>query len=349
MTTDFAGHTDMPWSLYLVAQRYESKGRQEDANSVYQKIVQNYPENIYASKVAAEHPSTSSGQAEIKDVNLNSDLEKKAVEVYRIARGYEEANDFDSAAKAYEQVVKDEPATIKGGNAVLDIRRLEILNALDSNEANLADILLAQYVADFNLTPYAGECLELLVDKCYWKATELRRQNKQQQANSRFARTEGILQIIIDKKTVGNSTIGNADSLAGLYFYAAGCRQHQQKWDGAIKYFQKVADNYPEFQYAWNAQAAIGWCYEALRDFNEAPKETINPLAEEAYKAVLAQYPNCDMAGYAAYRLAELSVEKGDKASAIIYYKKFLELAKQGDKRIEKVKAAITSLEEENK
>ena len=131
--------------------------------------------------------------------------------------------------------------------------------------------------------------------------------------------------------------------------YAAGCRQFQGKWDGALKYYQKVAEDYPDSKYACWAQAAVGWCYEALRDLNHAPKEAINPLAEEAYKAVLDKYPDCLMNTQAAYRLAELSVEKGDKASAIMYYKKYLELAKLNDAQAEKIEAKIASLEEEEK
>lgn len=361
-TTGFANTPDFPEAIYWIAERYERQGKTDDAQALCQKIITDYPASQWVTKAKAGHPSgndvvqdastivdikaDTNSVAVIKDVNLNPDLEKAAVEIYRVARGYEEANDYDSADKAYEQVVRDYPATIKGSNAVLDIRRLGILNALDSNDTNQADILLSQYVEDFNLTPYAGECLELLVDKCYLTASQLRRQYKSQEANSRFAFAENVLQIMIDKKTTGNSTIGNADSLAGLYFYAAGCRQNQQKWDGAIKYFQKVVDNYPDFQYAWNAQAAIGWCYEEIRDLSQAPKEAINPLAEEAYKTVLEKYPGCTMAYYAAYRLGELSVQKDDNASAIVYYKKFLELAQKDDIRVDKVKAKIASLEE---
>ena len=351
MTSDFASHPDLPETLYWLAQRYQDFGQIEDANRLCQQIIQNYANSVYAGKAQAiigiqiTEDSVPQEVMEIRDINV----ETEAVELYRVARGYEDVNDFDSSAKAYEQVVKDYPATIKGSNAVLDIRRLEILNAFDSNEANLADILLAQYVEDFNQNPYGGVCLELLADKCYWRGNELRIQGNPQQAKSRFAFAENVLQIIIDKKLSGNSTIGANNDYAALYYSAAGCRQQQGKWDGAITYFQKVAENYPGFQYAWNAQIAIGWCYEALRDLNQAPKEAINPLAEEAYKAVLSQYHDCIMADYAAYRLAELSVEKGDKVNAISYYNKFLELTKQEGKMIEMVKAKIASLEEETK
>ena len=93
------------------------------------------------------------------------------------------------------------------------------------------------------------------------------------------------------------------------------------------------------------AQAAIGWCAEALRDSNQAPKEALEPVIESAYKAVLTNYADCYIADYAAYRLAEMSVEKGNRAEAIGYYRKFLELAGPQDGRIEAVKAKLIELE----
>jgi TolA-binding protein len=361
-TTAFADNPDFPEALYWIAERYEREGKSQDAQLLCQKIIADYPTSQWATKVKAGHPTgndlvqydftgialaeDNNSAIEIKDINLNPDLEKAAIEIYRVGRGYEDVNDFNSAAKAYEQTVRDYPATTKGRNAVLDIRRMEIWNKIEAGEVNEAGLLLNKYVEDFNQNPYAGDCMELLVDKCYWTGFQLMRQSKHQQANSRFAFVENILQIMIDKKASGNSAIGNTHTFAALYFYAASSRQHQRKWDGAIKYFQKIVDNYPDFENICNAQAAVGWCYEAIAREENWPKEAVLPLIEEAYKAVLDKYPNGNMVYYAAYRLAELSVEKGDKASAITYYRKFLEKAHPQDTRIETVKAKIASLEE---
>jgi hypothetical protein len=108
-------------------------------------------------------------------------------------------------------------------------------------------------------------------------------------------------------------------------------------------------NDYPSYERVCGAQAAVGWCLEGLKNSGEAPKEAVNPLIEEAYKAVLDNYPDCYIVDYAAYRLGELSVEKGDKTAAIAYYQKFLELAKPGNLLIETVKQKIAELEGTNK
>jgi TolA-binding protein len=347
MVSDFNGHPDLPKTLYWLAERYKGLDRPE-VNQIYAQLVQNYPDNYYAKKIAAEHKEFSATEhtevAEVNcaawlapDANLNIEAEKASVELYRIARGYEDSNDVVLAKQTYEQIIKEYPGTIKAENCVLDIRRLDIWEKIDANESDEAEILIDKFIGDFNQKPYANDCLDLIAEKCYLTAVELKKQKQQEQAQDYFAKAEDVWQRLIDSNLPGD--------LGKAYYYAAGCRQEQKDWDGAINYFQKVVDDYPGFEYACNAQAAIGWCCEILRDSNEAPKEAIEPLIEEAYKRVLDSYPDCYAAGYAAYRLGELSVEKGDEPNAIVYYRKFLILAGPNDTRIESVKTTLVKLE----
>ena len=124
---------------------------------------------------------------------------------------------------------------------------------------------------------------------------------------------------------------------------------------------QKVADERPGFEHACSALAAIGGTYERLRDEEGVPKEAVNPLIEQAYTKILTNYPDCYAAKEAAYRLAGMSEEKGDKVAAVGYYRIFLEKAdlprpvggqncKPGargarDGRIPAVKAKLAELE----
>ncbi|MGA2092870.1 MAG: tetratricopeptide repeat protein [Sedimentisphaerales bacterium] len=124
MASDFANHPDLPETLYWLAVRYNDIGRIEDANRLYQQITQNYADSQYASKAQTALSGQLSADSIKQDTKYgirDTNDEKAAIEVYRVARGYEDSNDFESAGKAYEQVVKDYPATTKGNNAILDI------------------------------------------------------------------------------------------------------------------------------------------------------------------------------------------------------------------------------------
>jgi tetratricopeptide (TPR) repeat protein len=129
-----------------------------------------------------------------------------------------------------------------------------------------------------------------------------------------------------------------------LYHYAAAIYQELRQWDKAIENFQKVVDDYPDFEYACGAQAGVGWCYEAMLKAGKIPKEQAEPIIEQVYTKVLTSYPGCYIAHYAAFQLAEMSVEKGDKVAAAQYYRLFLELATPENSRIAEAKAKLTTL-----
>jgi len=105
-----------------------------------------------------------------------------------------------------------------------------------------------------------------------------------------------------------------------------------------------VLDDYPDFEYACGINAAIGECYEKLRDVGGVPKEAVNPLIEEAFKAVADNAAGCHVAKEITYKLAVMMLDKGDKASAITYYRQFLTLARPKDGRIAIVKAKLAEL-----
>ena len=86
-----------------------------------------------------------------------------------------------------------------------------------------------------------------------------------------------------------------------------------------------------------------------MRDNENLPKEAVNPIVEEAYTKVLTNYPDSYINHFAAFRLAELNAEKGNKTEAIAYYKKYLELAKPGSKKIPYVQDVLVKLEEGEK
>lgn len=84
-------------------------------------------------------------------------------------------------------------------------------------------------------------------------------------------------------------------------------------------------------------------------------------MIEEAYKEVLANYPDCYATKDAAYQLAEMKLQEGDKTAAIQYYRLFLEkvnslrpfgcnnckpgLGKERDGRVAIVTAKLAELE----
>jgi tetratricopeptide (TPR) repeat protein len=362
LMSDFTGDAGLADAVYWISKEYEwKKGTVDDRtgwydapNSAYQRLMSQFSNTSYGQAAEWDQKrlthrmnifkllgSTDQNGIETAIDKMVAELNGRpeiAGELYWIACNYDEQPDKGPQAKQmYERIIREYPTTSEANKAVLDIRRLAIWDTLNSGDATMAQALMDKFIADFNQHPYAGDCLGRTADKNYLLALESNKQEQKQQAKDYFARAESVWNRIISANLPIN--------LGKVYYFAAVCRQKHGDWDGAITYCQKVVNEYPDFEYVCGAQAAIGWCYEALRDSNEIPKKIANPLIEEAYKSVLTNYTGCYISHYAALRLAEMNAQKGDKITAAAYFRQFLELAGPEDNRIKTVKAKLAELE----
>jgi tetratricopeptide (TPR) repeat protein len=153
--------------------------------------------------------STDSDKKDTKYEIRDTNDEKAAVELYRNARGYEDSNQFALAGQTYEKVIKEYPGTIKAGNAVLDIRKVEIEQKFDTKDVITAERLLVKFITDFNQNSYTSICLDHLAGTCYVKALELKKEDKSQQSMDFFAKAERIRQQIIDIHLSNTAGAGN--------------------------------------------------------------------------------------------------------------------------------------------
>jgi len=363
LMSDFAGDAGLADAVYWIGKEYEWKkgttinriGWYDTPNSVYQKIMQEFSDTPYGQEAQwdqkrlahrmkifklMQEPNQAATNAAIEA--MTTDLKSRpelASELYWVACGYEEhPNKALQAKQMYERLVKDCPGTDEADRAALDVRRRILWDVLDSGDVNSAYTLLDTFIADFKQNYYAGDCLGRVVIGCYKRAAELKEQNQPDKAMLYHEVSANIWERMQkDNLQVVNDAVY-------LYFYTAINYHDMGRWADAINNYQKVVENWPEFEYACSINAAIAACYESLRDKEGVPKEGINPLIEQAYKAVLADATGCYMTKETAYKLAGMMLDKGDKAGAIKYYQKFLETAKPDDDRLAPVKAKLAEL-----
>jgi tetratricopeptide (TPR) repeat protein len=365
MISDFEGDAGLPDALFWISKEYEwAKGPVQDRtgwydapNSVYQKLVQQFKSTSYGQqsewgqkrlthrikilKLIKEADQNEINAAIEQMVAEFTGRPEVAGELCWIAREYEMyADKHELSKEMYERIIREYPESVEANEAPLDIARVDIQFLIEAGDINEANILTDEFVADFNQDPYAGYCLERIATQYYKTALSFKEQKQQEGTKQYFEQAEGVWQRIIDKLPVQAGDTDNA------YYFVAGCRQQLGRWEEALDYYQKVVADWPDYKYAGGAQCAIGWSYEVLRDSGKIPKEQANPLIEQAYIAVLTDYPDCYVAHYAAFQLAEMSAEKGDKISAIAYYKKFLELAPPEHSRLAEAKAKLAKMEE---
>jgi len=82
--------------------------------------------------------------------------------------------------------------------------------------------------------------------------------------------------------------------------------QELGQYDKALDYYQRVAESWPDFEFAWHAQFFIGDCYQKLKKAGAIPADQADAQMVEAYRAVIEKYPDCRSAPNAALRLGQL-------------------------------------------
>jgi tetratricopeptide (TPR) repeat protein len=361
--SDFAGDAGLADAVYWISKEYEWKkgtsinraGWYDTPNSVYQKLMQQFGDTPYGQQAEWDQkrlahrmkifkllsePNQTATDAAIE--TMVADLKGRpelAGELYWIACGYEEHPDkMPQAEKIYERITKDYPETDEADRASLDLQRRIICDLFDAGDANTATALLDKFIANFGQNPYAGTCLGRAVMGFYVTGAKFRAKNQPEKAKQYCEIAADIWQ------KLPKDTLQKGIETAYLYFYVAINYHELDRWADAIDNYQKVLGDYPDFKYACGINAAIGGCYESLRDKEGVPKEQVNPLIEEAYKAALANSSVSRSTPEVAYKLAGMMLEKGDKTAAAKYYKKFLETARHKDDRFATVKAKLVEL-----
>jgi len=108
-------------------------------------------------------------------------------------------------------------------------------------------------------------------------------------------------------------------------YFSAVCYRRLGQYDKAVGYYQKVVDNWPNYQYAWSAQCLIGECYEKLRNSGKLEEAQANAKIIQAYKAVIEKYPDSSLVGHACIKLGTMNFEASQWDEAAMYFGQFLE------------------------
>ena len=365
MINDFNDDPGLAGAVYWVSKEYEwTKGTSlsragwyDKPNSVYQQIMQKFSDTPYGQQAELDQKRLNH---RMKIFNLMKETDQNAIdnaieemvvdlqgrpevagELYWLACGFEEQPDREARSKEiYQRIVSDYPDTPEANSAVLDIRRRVITDLINAGDINGSETLMDEFITDFKENPYAGFCLSKVAIGYYKKGLGFKEKRKFKEAKEYFDRAEDVYQ-----KIIMNNLEREKDAGSLYYYYAARTYQELWQWEKAIANFQKVVDKYPDFEYACGAQAAVGWCYEFMIKAGKITKEQAEPLIEQAYNKVLTNYTDCYLADYAAYQLAQMKEEKGDRIAAVQYYRIFLEKTHPEDYRIGLIKDRIAELE----
>ena len=127
-----------------------------------------------------------------------------------------------------------------------------------------------------------------------------------QKVKDYYAKALGVWERLIEE-------LPDSDVTAQAYHFAAECCGVLGEPQKEIEYFQRAADNWPNYKNAYHCQFMVGRLCEILKRNGRMPALEADPIINQAYRKVAQNYPDCAWAKYATKWLDSYNArEKGD-------------------------------------
>jgi TolA-binding protein len=262
LTADFVGHPDLPEAMYAIAERYELPGKYEEARSLYEQIVQFYPDSPYAAKARYDGPEIyifsliASGkyieaqQAIDKFVAAFAEHPALPGAFYWFAKRLDAAGQYQQARNIYQQVAWQYPDDAHATKALIGVYKMDALALIQAGDDTGARVVVDNLIADFADHPDLGEAILVVAEQYYKEAFSHKVQGNVTEMRSRFTKAMGVWERIIIE-------LPGCSSIADAYFYSGVCYEQLGQHDKAQKCFIEVIRNWPDYKYARDAEFMI--------------------------------------------------------------------------------------------
>jgi tetratricopeptide (TPR) repeat protein len=331
LLTVFSNQPTLPEEVWRLGKMYSRFKRDDRAFELYQYNIEHSPKDIHAmwSQMNIIRSYISDGNEPAADAAFNkllaifSGQPKLPDEVHRLAELYDRTGRYNKADMLYQKAIQLYQYVIDSHPDSNDLMWAKAgaarSNIALGNEA-AAEAVVNELIADFNDEPNLPQAIFVIGEQYYYKAFEDPNKCLKVKSEEFLNKAKDIWQRITTELPHSSS-----DSMAHAYYFSAVCYRQLGNYEKAAGCFQKVVDDWPNFQYAWSAQSLIGECYENLRDTGKLSAAEAEPEIERAYQAVIEKYPGCSLVGHACLKIAQSSVNKGKWIDAATYFELFLQ------------------------
>ena len=331
LITQFSSNPDLPGELYWFAETYRWSDKFEDAKRIYQQIAQNYPGSSYASraKLGITREYMISFIMSQKFDQAKETLNKMTVDfagnpdlpdaLYWIAQVYEWSDKTEEAKNIYQQVIQKYPDSSYTSRAKLGFSRINVMSLIQSQNYDQAEEAFDKLIADFPGNSDLAETFRNIGFAYYTKARLKNLEGDIEGGKELYRKAIQMWERVINE--FPNSVVTPQAYYSSAVCYAQELGEEQK----GIDYFQKVADKWPYYEYAWNAQYSVGTYYETLMNSGTIPQSEALPKIEKAYTAVVEKYPDCEVAENALLRLGQINFANGKFFESAMYFEMLLE------------------------
>jgi TolA-binding protein len=298
LTADFVGHPEVAEAMYAIAERYELPGRYEEARSLYEQIVELYPDSPYAAKARYDGPEiyifslTASG----KYIEAQQAIDKFAADfvdyprlpgtLYWFAKRLDAAGKYEQARNIYQQVAWQYPNDAHATKALIEVSKVDALSLIESGDDAAAQKVLDNLIGDFTDHPDLPDTIFRIGEQYYNKAFSCENQSQTAEAKSHFQKAIAIWERMINELPQSSIT-------PQAYYFAARCYKRLGRYEDAIEYYQLVLDNWPGYERAWSAQLLVALCFEELERAGIIARVDAALEIIKSCEDLLSNYPDC--------------------------------------------------------
>lgn len=165
-----------------------------------------------------------------------------------------------------------------------------ILSLIESGNDSTVETAVDSLIVDFRDHTDLPEEIFTIGEKYYNKALQYEEEGLKAEATDRFRRALTVWEKIITQLPP------SAPNNARAYNFGADCYRRLGQHQKAIEYYRRVVDDWPDYEYAWNALLRIGHTYENLKTLGIISKSEADIKIKAAYKQLLKEYPDCKAA-----------------------------------------------------
>ncbi|MCK4256880.1 tetratricopeptide repeat protein, partial [candidate division WOR-3 bacterium] len=318
-------HPDLPWALYEIGDRYEGVGKYEEAEKVYQRVIQGYPDSKFATdaRLRIQKKRVISCIDSGDEAGAKAALNKLTVDLsqhpglpwalYEIGYTYGRVRKYEDAKRIYQEIIEKYPDNDYAIKAQLEIPKDVVLSYIDLGDNTRAEETFDKLIADFSEHPDLPRAIDNIEEGYYnkilaanpplnrdqskIKKVEVKEQSRQDVSLSKPFPGEDYFKnpLRVWEKVIRKFPDFFFDD-ADLYYFIANCYYRLGEYEKAAQCYQKVVDNWSDYSSAGNAQFLIGFGYEKLKTLGAISGSEANPKIKEAYERLLEKYPDCKAA-----------------------------------------------------
>ncbi|MHC4110112.1 MAG: tetratricopeptide repeat protein [Planctomycetota bacterium] len=305
LLVDFADNPLIAQAVHDIAYQHRLSRKYEKANQLDQHVIDNFPQSDYAvlaqmdiAKHYVDRDNAAAKAAVEKLLAVFPDSPFMARAVHDVAQHYSLSGKYQKANELYQHVIDHWPKAEHAILSQIGIAETNVLSLIESGNDTAIEAALDSLIADYDDNPGLPETVFIIGEKHYNKAFRYEKEGLDAKARDSFTKAIAVWGKIITKLPKSIATAWAYNCSADCY-----CRLGQHK--KAIEYYQKVVDDWPDYEYVSDVLFRIGRNYETLMKSGLMSKVKATTKIRAVYEQLLEKYPDCKAAKHASRWLSQ--------------------------------------------